>query len=366
MGPDGPAEAHGRESFRDMTSSAVQVRPYASADAEAWADYVAAHPSGTVFHRMAWPEAVEAAYGHRPMHLTAWAEGRLVGVLPLMEVRSAFVGRVLVSVPYATYGGILADADDVAAALASAAGDLARETGARYVELRHREPNALDLPEVDRYDTFRKVLPERAEDVLPSLPRKTRAAARKGLKVLGEDAAMVGSEWLDAIYDLYAVTLRRLGSPNYHRNLFHALARGYGDNCVCMAIRDAGRPVAGVISFRFRDELVPYFSGSCDDAMEKNANNVMYLRLMEYAVRQGLRVFDFNRSRRDNHGPHAFKRYHGFEPSPLHYQFILAKGEALPNLSPSNPKYALAGRVWRKLPLWLTRSAGGRLTKWIP
>jgi len=349
-----------------MTSSTVQVRPYVAADAEAWRDYVAAHPSGTVFHRMAWSEAVEAAYGHRPMHLTAWTAGRLVGVLPLMEVRSALVGRVLVSVPYATYGGILADADEVAAAMVSAAGGLCRDVAARYLEFRHRDPNALNLPRVDRYDTFRKELPERPEDVLPSLPRKTRAAARKGLKALGEDAAAVGDGWLDAIYDLYAVTLRRLGSPNYRRRLFHALARNYGADCVCMAVRDAGRPVAGVVSFRFRDELVPYFSGSCDDAMEKNANNVMYLRLMEYAVRQGLRVFDFNRSRRDNHGPHAFKRYHGFQPSPLNYQFVLNKAAALPNLSPSNKKYALAGRVWRKLPLWLTRAAGGYVTKWIP
>ena len=97
-----------------------------------------------------------------------------------------------------------------------------------------------------------------------------------------------------------------------------------------------------------------------------NANNVMYLRLMEYAVQKGLRWFDFNRSRRDNRGPHAFKRYHGFEPAPLHYQVFMNKIAELPNLSPSNKKYALAGRVWKKLPLWLTGPAGSQITKWIP
>lgn len=325
-----------------------------------------AHPTGTVFHKLAWSRAVEAAYGHEPLHLVAWHEGRVCGVLPLFLVKSLLVGRVLVSVPYATYGGILADSDPAAAMLLTHGQQLSREFGVQYLELRHREPNGLGLPEIDRYDTFRKQLPERAEEVLPSLPKKTRAAARNGLKLLGEDAVVFGPEWLDAVYELYSSTLRRLGSPNYSRRLFGLLQQQYGDDCVCAIVRDGQVPVAGVVSYVFRDEIVPYFCGSTDVGMLKNANNVLYLRLMEYAIRRGLRWFDFNRTRRDNTGPYGFKRHHGFEPAPLHYQICLNRAKALPNLSPSNSKYALAGRLWRKLPLGLTRLAGARIAKWIP
>jgi len=334
--------------------------------ADEWDEYVRAHAHGTPFHLRAWCDAVEEAYGHRPAHLTAWRDGCLVGVLPLFEVKSLLAGRLLVSVPYATYGGILANSDESAEALFDKAKDLARGFGAKYLELRHREPNGLDLPEINRYDTFRKQLPDKKEEVLAELPRKTRAAARKGIQNLGEDAATVGPEWLDAIYDLYAVSLRRLGSPNYSRRLFHALRENYGEDCVCLVVRGAGEPVAGVMSFVFRDEIVPYFSGCIEEAMARQVNNVMYLRLMEYAVERGLRVFDFNRTRRDNRGPYDFKRHHGFEPTPLHYQVYLSGTDALPNLTPSNRKYALAGRLWRKLPLWVTRPAGARITKWVP
>lgn len=346
-----------------MTTEAIQLRLHQSTEADAWRDYVFRHASATVFHRLAWSRAVQRAYGHRPLHQTAWVRGRLVGVLPLFLVQSIFVGRVLVSVPYATYGGILADSDAGARALLGAADDWARKLDAQYVELRHRETNALPLAEIGGYDTFRKELPATAEEVLPSLPRKTRAAARKGIATL---EAAFGPEWLDPIHDLYAQTLRRLGSPNYRRSLFHALRDAYGDDCVCLVVLDGGRPIAGVVSFVFRDEIVPYFSGSLPEGMRKQANNVLYVRLMEYAVRRGLRRFDFNRTRRDNHGPYAFKRHHGFEPSPLHYQVSLHKAKQRPNLSPSNSKYALAGKVWRRLPLWLTRSAGAEITKWIP
>ncbi|MBM4020619.1 MAG: FemAB family PEP-CTERM system-associated protein [Planctomycetes bacterium] len=345
---------------------APEVKRADERDAGPWDAYAAGHPAGTVFHKLAWSRAVQAAYGHEPLHLLARSEGHICGVLPLFLVKSLLAGRLLVSVPYATYGGILADSHEAAAALLASARDLCRQFRARYLELRHREPSGLDLPEMDRYDTFRKSLPERAEDVMATLPRKTRAAARNGLKRLGDDCTAVGREWLDTVYDLYSVTLRRLGSPNYSRGLFHALLREYGDDCVPLVVRDGGRPIAGVVSFVFRDEIVPYFSGSLDVGMEKDANNVMYVRLMEYAVGRGLRRFDFNRTRRDNRGPYDFKRHHGFEPTPLHYQFYLSGGGELPNFTPSNEKYALAGRLWRRLPLWLTRTAGARITKWVP
>ena len=344
----------------------ADVRDFEDRDAGAWDAYVASHPSATVFHRMAWSQAVVEAYGHRPMHVVAWDGERPEGVLPLFEVRSAFVGRVLVSVPYATYGGILADSPDVAAAMLEFAQALCEQRRARYIELRHRDRGALDLPVIGRYDTFRKELPDRTEQVLPSLPRKTRAAARKGRAMLGDDAVAIGPEWLEAVYRLYSLTLRRLGSPNYRWGFFEALQRRYGDDCVALVVRDGGTPIAGVVSFVFRDEIVPYFSGSTDDGMLKYANNVMYVRLMEYAIERGLRQFDFNRTRRDNEGPYDFKRYHGFEPTPLHYQIWLSRGGKMPNLTPSNRKFALAGRVWRRLPLWVTRPAGEQVTKWIP
>ena len=346
-----------------MTQEALEIRQFTEGDAEAWEQYVLAHPSATVFHPLAWSRAVSAAYPHKALHLTAWSSRRLVGVLPLFFVKSVFVGRVLVSVPYATYGGILADNDNVAAELLAAAEQLSADHNAEYLELRHRDANALDLPLIDRYDTFRKELPATAAEVLPALPRKTRAAARKGAKANTID---IGHGLVDEVYDLYAFTLRRLGSPNYSKKLFHELLRAYGDHCVCLVVRHEGKAVAGVISYVFRDEIVPYFSGSLPEGIRLNANNVMYLRLMEHAVERGLRWFDFNRTRRDNVGPHGFKRYHGFEPAPLHYQISLNKATELPNLTPSNRKFAVAGRMWRKMPLWFTRPVGSLLTKWIP
>ena len=346
-----------------MNTHGIVTRPFRKPDAQAWDTFVRQHPQGTVFHRPAWSQAVRSAYKHRPVHLTAWRGGDLVGICPLFLVDSVFVGRALVSIPYATYGGILADDAAARRELLTAAQELAGDVGAAYVDLRHRDVNELDLPAVDRYDTFRKELPGRAEDVLPSFPKKARAAARSGLECL---TVQVGDHLLGAVYHLYARTMRRLGSPNFRRRLFDAIQQSYGPESACLVVFHDGRPVAGVMSLVFRNEIVPYFSGSTAQGRALGASNVMYLKLMEYAIERGLRWFDFNRTRRDNAGPHSFKRHLGFEPTPLHYQIWMNGPAEAPNLTPSNRAFALAGRVWRHLPLWVTRPAGAAITKWIP
>ena len=346
-----------------MNTRGVAIRPVRDTDAQAWDAFVLNQPQGTAFHQLAWSKSVHAAYGHQPMHLTAWRDDRLVGVLPLLLVKSVFVGRVLVSIPYATYGGILAETPDAADSLLTAAQAQAVEVDAAYLELRHRDPSGLALTEIGHYDTFRKQLPSDPAEVLAGLPKKARAAARHGLSELSVE---IGPDLLDDVYGLYVRTMRRLGSLNYRKGFFRQLQAAYGDEAVCLVVRQGKRTVAGVISFVFRDEIVPYFSGSNATGRASSASNVMYVKLMEYAVQRGLKWFDFNRTRRDNHGPHAFKRHLGFEPTPLHYQISLNTAQRPPELTPSSKKFALASKVWRRLPLCLTRPMGSVVTKWVP
>ncbi|MCE5328570.1 MAG: FemAB family PEP-CTERM system-associated protein [Planctomycetaceae bacterium] len=342
------------------------VRDCGVEDSSAWEAYVRSHQGGTLFHLPQWSRAVVRAYGHRPYHLAAWDGPRIVGLLPMFLVKSLFVGRVLISIPYATYGGILADSQPISQALLEAAQELHRRLSTRYIELRHRDSSGLDLPVTDRYDTFRKELASTSEGIMAQLPQKARTAARKGFKLLGEDCVSIGPNNLDTVYDIYSRRLRQLGSPSYRRAFFHALQEEFGDDCACVLVRGQGEVLAGLMGFFFRDEFTSYFAGNVPHAFTACATGAMYLRTMQYVVDRGGRIFDLNRSRRDNSGPYQWKRHQGFEPEPLHYQTYNAGGGELPNLTPSNRKFLLASRAWRRMPLWFTRAVGGRVTKWIP
>ena len=338
------------------------IREFAEEARSAWDDYVDRQPRGTVFHLRGWQGAVQRTFGHTDASLFAHRGGEIVGVLPLMEVPT-LKGRALVSVPYAVYGGILADDHEIETALLGVARQRAETIGAKYIEMRSRDTNGLGLPENDLYVTFERELPERPEDCLGLIPRKSRASVRNGRTKFG-----VRSEFTDdfsRLYDLYALNVRRLGSPTFPFRFLVELHKAFEGRIDVQNTLFEDRVVASVLSFYYKETVIPYYSGTDDNYFFTQCSNVMYCDLMEAGVRRGFRKFDFGRSRREA-GPYYFKVNMGFEPRPLHYQYVLLGLKELPRINPSNPKFALPRRVWSHLPLGVTKVVGPQLLKYIP
>jgi hypothetical protein len=85
---------------------------------------------------------------------------------------------------------------------------------------------------------------------------------------------------------------------------------------------------------------------------------------MRRACEKGTRIYDFGRSKVDT-GPYRYKKHWGFEPKPLPYAYKLVRSQAVPNLSPTNPKYSLMIRAWQRLPLSITQLIGPPLAKYL-
>lgn len=340
----------------------VTLAPNRSDD---WSRYVLAHPEGTLFHTLAWGDSVREAFGHESLYWMAMRGGRVVGVLPTFLVASRFTGRMLVSVPYAVGGGVIADDEAAAVSLFAHAKRIAAERRCRVIDLRSERAWIPDLPVIDRYVGFRRELPGSVEDVLPWLPRKARAAARNGRDKYRLTVSY-GDEHLRQVWRLYSISMRRLASLTYPFTFFERAAELTPGRHWTSIVHWKGRPVAGLVVFLFGDRVIPYFIGTTDRAKRCSAANFIYLSAMERGVAQGYRVFDFGRSRRDNTGSYNFKRFNGFSPRPLGYQCYTPPGVEQPNLTPTNPSFSLARRVWPYLPLWMTRGLGGRLARHIP
>ena len=308
---------------------------------------------------------VERVHGHEPQDLYAWNGGRLVGVLPLMLCRGIIRPRVLLSMPYATYGGPLGDEPEIERQLVDRARVLSRELGVSYLELRCIEDIGLDLVTSDLYCTFRRELPERPEDVLARMPKKARAEARKAREKHGLELTP-GVWYVDDLCRLFLLNKHVLGSPALPAQHFRAILEEFRGDVSVHLVRQKDVPLAAVMSFAFGDTLIAYYAGTqpwADRAC--SASNFMYLSLQEWAVERGFRAFDFCRSRVQS-GAFEFKRHQGFEPTPLHYRYHLVRRTKLPAFTPSNPRTALLRKAWSKLPLWLVRSLSERFSHYLP
>lgn len=333
-----------------MTDS-LQIKRLSADDAQAvaaWDAFVLACPQASFFHRAGWQRLVGEVFGHRCFFLYAERAGRIEGVLPLAQVKSLLFGHALVGLPFAVYGGVAAENEDAADALELEAQRLAQELGAEHLELRHVQARHADWPRQDLYVTFRKeILPEEEANML-AIPRKQRAMVRKGIKNglrshIDADASR--------FFALYADNVHRHGTPAMPRRYFEALMREFGADCEVLTVTDeSDRPLSSVMSFYFRDEVLPYYAGDDEAARDLAANDFKYWELMRRACVRGLKVFDYGRSKQGT-GSYSFKKNWGFEPTPLNYEYCLYKRDAVPQNNPSNAKYQLLIKTWRRMPL---------------
>lgn len=332
--------------------------------AAAWDAYVAAHPRGSFFHQIGWRRVIERAYGSPAYYLYATRGEALSGVLPLFASGKKPFSTALVSVPVGVAGGVLASDAESADLLRRGARTLAERHGIPYIEYKSERRVFDDLKtKDDLYFTFEQELYGDRDKQLSVIPRKTRAVLRDAERA--RLAASYNRADLEPFLDLYALSLRNLGTPMFPRELFVACLEEFPRHCDFLSVREAGRVIGVVMNFYFRDRMLPFFAGALPEARDVGVNNYLYWAMLETGHQRGYRWFDFGRSKKDT-GPFRFKEHFGMKPVPLEYQYELVLTDELPNVNPTNPKYARIIDTWKKLPVELTRVVGPVLSRRIP
>jgi FemAB-related protein (PEP-CTERM system-associated) len=334
-----------------------------SRDAAAVADwdcFVLGHPQATFFHRAGWQSVVRQVLQHDTYFLYAQAQGQVLGVLPLAHVKTWLFGNALVGLPFAVYGGVVAATEPVAHALEHSAQALARQLGVAHLELRNVLPRHPDWPAQDLYVRFRKALEPDDASRLLAIPRKQRAMVRKGI---GNGLTSQVDAGLQRFFPLYANCMRRHGTPALSQRYFEALQHTFGKDCEVLTVAGPdGQALSSVLSFYFRDEVLPYYAGDIPQARALAANDFKYWELMRRASARGAAVFDYGRSKQGS-GSFAFKKNWGFAPTPLHYEYQLYGRSAIPQNNPAHAGFKPLIALWRRLPQALATWLGPHIVR---
>jgi FemAB-related protein (PEP-CTERM system-associated) len=329
------------------------------AHSERWDHYVMAAAEGSFFHLSAWQQVIKQAFGHNTYYYYSEHDGEITGILPLTHVKSLLFGNSLVSNAFCVYGGIIASNDEAFAELQAQSQKLARELGVDSLEMRNQKQRHPDWPHKELYVTFRKELDPDVEKNLNAIPRKQRAMVRAGVKA---GLTSVVDQNVERLYRAYSESVRNLGTPVFPKKYFQILQDVFGENCEVLTIEHEGQLVASVMSFYFKDEVLPYYGGGTDAARDLKGNDFMYWEVMRRAVEKGCKIFDYGRSKVGT-GSYRFKKHWGFEPEPLYYEVDLVKAKQIPEINPLNPKYRLFIAAWKRLPLPVSQLVGPWLAK---
>jgi FemAB-related protein (PEP-CTERM system-associated) len=341
------------------------VRTFADSRSNEWDQFVRTHAGGTVFHLTAWKTVLERSFGYQPEYLLAERDGRISGVLPLFLVKNFAIGKALISTPFGVYGGVIADDEDSSRALTNAACDVAVKQQVQFLELRNRTEETLDerFHTKELYVSFDRELPGNEDALMKSFPRDTRYMVRKAQKA--GLRTELGNHQVDALHEIYAISVRNLGTPVFARKHFRNIVDAFGEQLEITGIYLGSKMIAGVMSFKFGNWIVPYYSGSTEESKKTAANNFLYWEVMKNAMAAGMTHFDFGRSK-VNTGAWFFKTQWSMTEHKLPYRYFLVKRKEMPNFSPTNARFKFAIEAWKKMPIGIAKLIGPPLVKLFP
>lgn len=344
----------------------MTVKLYSDGDGERWDRYVLRASNSSCYHLSGWKGIVEKSFGHRTHYLVSETNtGEVNGTLPLVNLKSAFFGNFLISLPYFNYGGICADNHETEEALLEQAIDIAKRCKADHIELRHTRNYTNGLPVKTAKVSMRLSLPNNIEELWHSFPSKLRSQVQRPIKA-GMFARIGREEELDSFYSVFSVNMRDLGTPVYSKVFFQNILKEFPKTSWILTVyTKEGFPVASGFLVGFKDVLEIPWASSLRSHNRFSPNMLLYWNALQFGCEHHYGTFDFGRST-PGEGTYRFKEQWGAKPVQLYWHYWLSKGGPIPELNPHNPKFKIALYVWQRLPLSVTNLIGPSIVKNLP
>lgn len=309
-----------------------------------------------------WLSAIASGLGHLCWRINALSGE---GELPVALVRSPLFGRFLVSLPYVNTAGPSVSEPAIAAELVQKAIDAADEHRVRFLEVRSEFAVVHEklLTRTDAKVHMRLPLTDTADQLWKQFDPKVRNQIRKAEKC-NLTVHWGGAELLAEFYRVFAVNMRDLGTPVYGKRLFQAILNTFGEDAELCVVRMGQKPIAGALLVHGDEFSEVPSASSLRSYNQTNPNMLMYWHLLMRAIDRGSRYFDFGRSSVDS-GTYRFKKQWGAVPCPAIWQYYVRRG-TMADMRPENRRFSRAIKVWKCLPVWLTRCIGPLIVRGIP
>lgn len=332
---------------------------------ERWEDFLQSHPQASIFHTWGWLEALRRTYGYTPIAFTTSPPGGpLTNGIPFCKITGFLGKRRLVSLPFSDHCEPLVQTSEQLKCLVAYLQYKRDLEGWDYVEIRPTnsvlptgtvfgKSQAFFFHKLDLRRSLNEIFQNVHKDCVQ---RKIRRGAREGL-VYEEGTA---DSLLSKFYHLLLVTRRRHGLPIQPIAWFRNLIACLGANLTIRVASKDGRPIASILTLRYRHVLV--YKYGCSDHEFNNLGGMQFLfwRAIQEAKQGQLWEFDLGRSDSDNPGLVAFKDRWGAAPTKLVY---FRYGAKYSHRLEKAHQAAISKYVWSHVPNAVLTAAGRAIYK---
>ena len=331
---------------------------------EKWNNYVHSNPNTSIYYKHEWNNLIKNTFGHTGIYLYAEDKNNnIVGVLPLIHLKSRLFGSYLVSMPYFNHGGAIADHPDIEKALMTEADSYLKKLNCTHIEYRDditRDGYPVKTEKVNMILS----LPGSTEELWGNFTSKLRSQIKRSERE-NIEISFGTFECIDDFYNVFSRNMRDLGTPVYSKSFFINILKTFPEQCKLIIVKHNKEAVSAAFLIGYNDTLEIPWASTIQKVNNLSINMVLYWNVLKYSVENKYRYFDFGRSSK-NSGTYNFKKQWGANPKQLFWHYTLAEKEEMPALNPSNPKYALIIKIWKKLPILATKLIGPFIVKNLP
>ena len=211
-----------------------------------WNAFVRSSELGTFYHLAEWRNVNERCFGHRTCHLAAADDdGRIIGIFPIVDVRSAWFGKIACSMPFVNFGGPCAENETVERALLDAAERLAEEWQVDYLEIRTQRRLGDRYSSSEHKVSMTVELAADPDTLWNAFKTGHRQEIRRGYKN-GFTARFGGAELIDDFYLVLSESWRDLGTPIFSKTYLVDIHATFPNATrICVVYDGNGNPAAG-------------------------------------------------------------------------------------------------------------------------
>lgn len=342
----------------------MEVIHLTEADIPKWNDYVVKHPYSTFYHRIEWKDVIEKSFGHNSYYLMALNREKVVGILPIVHLKSLLFGSIFCSMPFLNFGGVCADNEGTEKILLSEAGKILKESGGDYLELRHKKKSSADIPAKTHKVSMTLKLDSDPDVLWNNFKTKHRTNIRRAYK--NELEIRVGGKGLlNEFYHIISIGWKDLGTPIYRKSFFENILNAFENSVEIYIVFHEGRAIATAFNGLFKDTIEGMWTYSLREFARLQTNYFLYWEMIKKACQNGYKIFHLGRSTNET-GATFYKSKWNATTKQLYWEYILNNVAELPELNVDNPKYQRAINLWQKLPVKATQFIGPLFSKYIP
>lgn len=330
-----------------------------------WDDLVLSHPDYSFFHSSAWARVLSESYHYTPKYFTIIDDGRLLALIPIMEVNSFLTGRRGVSLPFTDYCKPLIASGIPFQDVFEHIIENGKKCGWKSLELRSGN-NLLPstMPSIT-YLGHTLGLDTGEQEVFSHFRDSTKRNIKKAIKEAVKVKISNSIESLKEFYRLNCMTRKHHGLPPqpyffFKKAYAHIISKNLGFVVIASY---QGKPIAGAVYFHFGEKAVYKYGASDMSCQDVRANNLVMWEAIKWYSQNGYKNLFFGRTEPENQGLIQFKSGWGTTEQQInYYRYDLKKGSFVPG---SSKVTVFHNKIFRNIPIPLLKKVGSILYKHV-